>query len=163
MSLFLEATTVRSLEEDSKPKSGKIRHGGTIGRAMTPEYCAWVSMRQRCTNPKNPSFKNYGARGIQVCERWGSFENFLVDMGRRPSSQHSIDRKNNDDGYEPFNCQWATKIEQINNRRNCRIIALEETDISLSEFCRRMELNHEVVRSRLNHLKWPLEQALWGR
>jgi hypothetical protein len=86
---------------------------------MRPElYVAWDSMKQRCLNPKNAAYKNYGARGITVCERWrGSFELFLADMGARPSPQHTIERLNNDRGYEPGNCCWATRSEQNRNQR----------------------------------------------
>jgi hypothetical protein len=74
-------------------------------------------MMQRCGNPNDKSFSRYGARGIRVCERWRSFENFLADMGPRPSPTHSIDRIDNALGYEPGNCRWATAAEQNANRR----------------------------------------------
>jgi hypothetical protein len=78
-------------------------------------------MIQRCTNPRATSFKNYGARGIVVCDRWRtSFEAFLADMGPRPSAQHSLDRRENNGNYEPGNCRWSTKIEQVRNSRLVR-------------------------------------------
>jgi hypothetical protein len=94
------------------------------GFSHTPEYNAWINMKLRCTSPKCKYYKDYGGRGIQVCERWReSFENFLSDMGKKPSPELSIDRINNDGNYEPGNCRWATKIEQTNNRkRKLRII-----------------------------------------
>lgn len=94
-------------------------HGDTIHREPTPEYCAWSNMIQRCTNPKHPSFREYGGAGIAVCRRWReSFAAFLADMGRRPSARHSIDRyPDNSGGYEPGNCRWATQSEQNFNRR----------------------------------------------
>lgn len=78
-------------------------------------------MIQRCGNARNPGFANYGGRGITVCERWLSFENFLADMGPRPTPAHSIDRIDNDRGYEPGNCRWATVTEQNRNRRSTKL------------------------------------------
>jgi hypothetical protein len=79
-------------------------------------------MKQRCYNPKSNSYHNYGARGIRICDRWlESFNNFLEDMGYRPSPQHSIDRVDNDGNYEPSNCRWATKQLQGMNRRPTRL------------------------------------------
>jgi hypothetical protein len=89
----------------------------THGMSKSPEYRALQSIHQRCGNPKNARYANYGGRGIAVCERWRSFENFIEDMGPRPSSEHSIDRIDNDDGYTPGNCRWATRSEQQLNKR----------------------------------------------
>lgn len=84
---------------------------------QTPEYKAWASMKARCSNSKRHNYHRYGGRGICVCERWLKFENFLADMGPRPSPSHSLDRyPNNDGNYEPGNCRWATRVEQAGNR-----------------------------------------------
>jgi hypothetical protein len=87
-------------------------------RPWTPEYRAWCDLRSRCNNPKVKQYDDYGGRGISVCERWDDYANFLADMGRRPSPAHSIDRRDNDGNYEPSNCRWATKEEQMQNRRH---------------------------------------------
>lgn len=88
------------------------------GDSHAPEYRAWANMKDRCHNPDSASFKHYGARGITVCESWLKYENFLVDMGRKPSADHSLGRIDNDKGYSPSNCRWETQEEQANNKRD---------------------------------------------
>src|ERR1035437_5617054 len=93
------------------------------GRTPRPiEFGVWRTMIQRCTNPKNSGFQNYGGRGIKVCKRWWHFDNFLTDMGRRPSVRHTLERKKNGRGYYKSNCKWATRREQAENRRDNRLI-----------------------------------------
>ncbi len=87
------------------------------GMIRTPEYYTWQNMIQRCTNPTNPRFYCYGARGITVCSRWFSFENFIADVGGRPSAYFSIDRIDNNGNYEPDNVRWATSEQQLSTRR----------------------------------------------
>jgi hypothetical protein len=89
----------------------------THGHTYEPEYYVWTSMRQRCTNPKNNRYPAYGGRGITYDPRWDDYQNFISDVGRRPSPQHSLDRVDNNKGYQPDNCRWATSKAQAANKR----------------------------------------------
>jgi len=101
------------------------------------EYRIWKNMKSRCLNQRNPAFKNYGSRGIAVCDRWkNSFQNFLSDMGRRPSTNHSIDRIDNNGNYEPGNCRWATEFEQSNNKSSTVIIDAHKKPVALTMYLR---------------------------
>jgi hypothetical protein len=93
------------------------KHGGACGEKRAPEYTCWVSMIRRCNSESHPRFKDWGGRGITVCDRWLDYGNFLADMGRKPSPRHSLDRINNELGYFPENCRWATAAQQASNKR----------------------------------------------
>lgn len=95
-----------------------LRHGETVGRIQSIEYKVWQWAIDRCENPKNKSFHDYGGRGIRMCPEWRhSFPAFLAEVGRRPGPEYSIDRIDNERGYEPGNVRWATKSQQMKNRR----------------------------------------------
>ena len=89
--------------------------------SYAPEYRIWAAMRHRCNNPNDRAFHNYGGRDIRVCERWSAFEAFIADIGRRPQSDLTIERINNDGDYCPENVRWATRRENNLNRRVYRI------------------------------------------
>jgi len=120
-------------------------------------------MRDRCGNERDAAYKNYGGRGIRVCQRWeDSFEAFLADMGRRPSPNHSIDRINNDGDYEPGNCRWATRKEQLDNRRPSKklvMVTYAGREISLSELARLTGKPRMFLWWRLRK-GWPVQEAV---
>jgi len=96
--------------------SGHVRHRASPHHNRAREYECWVGIRQRCNNPNTDGYNDYGGRGIIVCERWDTYENFLADMGPRPIG-HSIERIDNDGNYEPLNCKWIPLVDQPKNRR----------------------------------------------
>lgn len=126
-----------------------------------PLFWIWCDMRYRCSNPRHRQFKDYGGRGISVCERWeNSFQAFLDDMGERPSPKHSLDRENNDLGYSRDNCRWATRKEQNSNRRNCIYVDCDGETVTLKEYCRRKALPYRPIVKRIQDRNWPVADAL---
>ena len=137
------------------------KHKRTHGATGTPEFMAWTAMKQRCENPKLKGFKDYGGRGIKVCERWQTFENFLADMGERPSPGHSVDRINNDGNYEPGNCRWATRVTQSNNRRSSLRIEFNGATHTAAEWERLLGLRTGWVSTKLKK-GWPVDKVMQG-
>ena len=131
----------------------KSAHGGqaTDGRGrVTPEYNSWQKMIQRCANPEDPSYPNYGGRGIRVCDRWqSSFVAFLSDMGRRPSARMTLERKDTNGNYEPDNCCWATRREQNINQRRSIYLTLGGERLHLTEWAERLGVQPKTLRARL--------------
>ena len=142
-------------------------HAITHGRKNTQEWDAWKRMRQRCYVENTTGYEYYGGRGITVCDRWlkgengiGPFECFFADMGLRPSPKHSLDRKDNEKNYTPENCHWATKAQQVRNRRNTRTVIFNGRTISLGELAEMNNLNWETLYSRIINCGWSVERAL---
>jgi len=112
----------------------KVDQLTTHGATGTPEHKVWCSMIERCYTPTHQSYRHYGERGIKVCDRWRDFEAFLSDMGVRPSAAHTLERTNNDQGYFPSNCKWATRSEQARNRRTTKLNAVAVATIRAASF-----------------------------
>lgn len=120
------------------------------GRTRTPEYRVWQHIKGRCNTPTDAAYHNYGGRGIKVCNRWNnSFQDFLEDMGLRPSLKHSIERVNNSKGYSPENCKWATRKEQANNTRNTRRIEYNNQSMSVAQWAEKLNVNPFTLYRRL--------------
>lgn len=125
-----------------------------------PEYKTWVSMHQRCNNPNHTSYKDYGARGIKICDRWrNSFQHFYDDMGKRPSPNHTIDREDVNGNYELSNCRWATKKEQGRNKTNSRFFTYKGIKRCASEWCELYGMANSTFHNRI--IKgWSIEKTL---
>lgn len=137
-----------------------IHHGHAPGHSPSPEYVCWQSMRDRCANPKNRSFADYGGRGITVCAEWErSFAAFLAAVGPKPSPAHSIDRIDNERGYEPGNVRWATRTEQNRNKRNARMVTLDGITRTVPEWCVHFGISIKTFDSR-TRAGWPIHIAL---
>jgi len=137
----------------------KTTHGHARQGAKTVEYNVWADIIKRCKNSNSKNYHNYGGRGIKVCDRWLSYENFFADMGLRPSSKHSIERKEVNGDYEPSNCCWATRQEQQRNTRRTRLVEFDSQVKSLVEWTEEKDLPYPAVYSRLMH-GWTPEEAL---
>ena len=155
-----ECGTEKSADGD-KLRSGHTRSCGCLMRKTTaarstkhglygtPEYVVWGGMVARCTNPRHRHYYRYGGRGIEVCERWRDFANFLADMGARPTPKHTIDRLDGDRGYEPGNCAWVTWREQRLNRNDAIMVDMDGETKSLVEWCETLGKNYFTVNHRI--------------
>lgn len=143
-----ETTTARS-----------TKHGHSQAGRISPTYHTWSGMLARCKNKNNKSYPRYGGAGITVCESWLSFENFLADMGEKPSGK-SLDRIDTSLGYTADNCRWATAKQQARNKNNNRLIAFQGETRSLIEWADHLGMKQSTLSYRINTAGWPIEKAL---
>lgn len=144
--------------QKEKVRANSLKHGHARGYKKSKVYAVWSSMVDRCRNPMNNRFENYGGRGIDVCDRWLKFENFIDDMGYFDGL--TLDRKDNDKGYCKENCRWATRIEQANNKTTNRFIHHNGKKLTAPQWDRELGLKLGTTRSRLFILGWTNERAL---
>jgi len=138
------------------------KHRETHNATKTPTYKTWVCMKGRCLTKSHIEYPRYGGRGISICERWLSFENFLADMGERPE-KCSIERIDNNGNYEPTNCRWATDKEQARNRRNSRLLTIDGVTKTVVEWSEQQGATRAAnIYNRLD-LGWPDGEAVFGR
>ena len=147
----------KSNRKHKDPKTGRFIP--IHGFAHEPEYYVWLAIKNRCGNPKHTQYKWYGGRGITVCKRWRLVKNFFADMGRRPSSEYTIERKDNDGPYCKQNCIWATREEQGRNKRNNHFATYAGETKTLSEWARLFKMNRRSLALRLER-HWSIEKAL---
>lgn len=150
----LSVEVARGRKGCKNPGSGGRKHG----MKGTPEYSAWSSMKGRCTNPKYENYKNYGGRGISVCQEWHTFENFYRDMGARPEGT-SLDRIDVNGNYEPSNCRWGTEEEQCNNRTNARLLEFNGKKQTIAQWSRELGIKYRTIHQRLR-MKWSIKDTL---
>ena len=132
----------------------------THGLSHMPEYKIWTGMKGRCQNPKDGRFRDYGGRGVTVCQRWAdSFEMFFLDMGPRPSPNHSLDRIDVNGNYEAANCRWATRVEQQNNMRRNLSLSFNGRSQTAAQWAREIGMNPATLTTRLRR-GWSVGVAL---
>lgn len=145
------------LQDELRRRGPMYRHGDTIG-GRSKEHVIWTAMIRRCGDPSVANFPGYGGRGIGVCERWQIYENFLADMGRCPKGR-SLDRRDNEAGYSPDNCRWATRKEQARNTRATLFVAFRGKRRPLREVAEITGVNYFTLYNRLSR-GFDLDEAI---
>jgi hypothetical protein len=133
------------------------QHGHCVARKVTRTYKSWNAMRERCSNSSASNYADYGGRGIVVCDRWSTFENFLADMGERPEGM-TLDRKDTSGNYEPSNCRWATPTEQQRNRAFTSKLTYRGETKALVAWCEEFGISPALLRQRIGK-GWSLRKC----
>jgi hypothetical protein len=139
-----------------------FKHGQSKRDRRTKEYIAWKAMHQRCRGTSG-SERLYVKRGIQVCERWNEFQNFIDDMGSSPSENHSVERKNNDLGYTPGNCKWGTIEEQANNKTTSRYVFAYGEKMTVAQFSKKYNVTYDKAFRQSNRRPNEMEALIESR
>jgi hypothetical protein len=141
-------------------KGQNTRHGhAPWGAPNSPTYRSWRAMVERCTNPKNSAYKNYGGRGIGIDPSWRDFCSFLADMGERPE-RGTIERLDSNKNYGPTNCKWASRAEQSRNTRRTRLFTLDGKTQCLKDWTLEYGLKYGTVLCRMSKFGWSFERAI---
>lgn len=136
------------------------RERATHGMSQTRIYNIWKGMLRRTTNPDDSSYQHYGGRGIKVCERWQSLDDFLADMGPTYADGLTIERIDVDGNYEPGNCRWATAAEQARNKRNTRLFEFRGRSLVIADWAKVLDVSSKTLTSRIYQYGWSVERAL---
>jgi len=151
--------------------SGNTKSCGCLRKEITSErfakhllcktatYTSWANLIQRCTNINSSHYKDYGGRGITICEKWLTFTGFYEDMGDRPEGM-SLDRKDNDGNYNKENCKWSTQKEQCNNKRSNHMMVYRGKTQTLGQWADELGMEYSTLNSRVNRSKWSIGKAL---
>lgn len=154
-----------SLRRGSTNSCGCLRrethNGQTHGLSKYKEYKSWKAMKSRCYNINVKNYKDYGGRGITICDEWkNDFTAFIKDMGRKPSENYSIDRIDNNGNYCKGNCRWATDKEQANNKSINHYLEYDNQKLTMSQWAEKLNISIYVIRRRINSLNWSIEKTL---
>ena len=129
------------------------------GRTNMPEYGVWKAMMRRCYKKNDTAYKDYGGRGIIVAEQWHNFDNFIQDMGARPSTQHQLERHNNNQSYSKNNCSWQTRSVQMRNTRRTQLYTANGITLCLKDWAAYIEIPYSNLLYRIHSMGWSLEQV----
>ena len=147
----------KCMQKEMRAKAWKsnLRHG----LCNSKTYKSWVSMKQRCSNKSLREYKDYGGRGIIICEEWLKFENFYKDMGDRPNGK-TLDRIDNSKGYYKENCKWSTRKEQANNTRQNHFLTCGGETKTIAQWSEELNIKYMTIWFRINKYNWSAEKAL---
>lgn len=149
------------LRSDTSKETGRLNktHGQSVPEHRTAAYRSWECMKSRCRNPSDPSYKDYGARGVVYADDWESFDVFFKDMGERPRGK-TLNRINNAQGYNKTNCEWATVKIQQRNKRNNRMVLFKEKEITLVELSEITGVPYQRLHERIVRRGWSVDDAI---